>query len=50
LQGGEKIPKILIIIIGDDEKYLQSLAQDAVADINCMDGNHKAIILNEPHP
>lgn len=34
----------VILIEGTDLKHLQALAEDAVTDINSMDGNHKAMI------
>jgi hypothetical protein len=42
------VPKgqIIIIITNSDEDKLRALAEDAIADINSMDGTHKAFIFN----
>jgi len=36
--------EIKIIIRGEDVDNLKALAEDAIADINCMDGDHEAFI------
>lgn len=38
--------QIIILIKDTDETNLKALAEDAVADINSMDGTHKAFIFN----
>lgn len=38
--------QIIIIITNSDEDKLRVLAEDAIADINSIDGTHKAYIFN----
>jgi len=38
--------QIIIIITNSDKKKLKALAEDAVADINSMDGTHEAFIFH----